>query len=251
LGSVREEKLNFFDLQSMTDKQQLISMGFAEDLVASALKATKNAGLQPAMDWMLANPNGVHAEEPKQGDEEDGEISTEQQSAQSLMCDDCGKILRDGDAAQFHAVKTNHTNFSESLKEIAKLTPEEKAAKIKELEVRLAARREEKRLLAIQESKQKETIRRTTGAEMQLMKEKMEQDNMAKEAALRKKQKQDDREAIIAVRKQLEADKKERQREAEEKKMAAQGIAIPKAAVVKPVIQDVNYSESRIQVLLN
>ena len=66
-------------------------MGFAEAVVIKALKKTGNAGLQPALDWIVANPNddGTMEDSP----EDDGEVAEE--SAQSLKCDDCGKLLRD------------------------------------------------------------------------------------------------------------------------------------------------------------
>ncbi len=57
-------------------------------------------------------------------DQEDGVIAA--QTAKSLKCEDCGKILRDENAAQLHAMKTEHTNFSESTEAIKPLTPEEK-----------------------------------------------------------------------------------------------------------------------------
>jgi uncharacterized UBP type Zn finger protein len=86
------------------DKSQLIAMGFVEAVVVKALKKTGNAGLQPALDWIVANPNddGKMEEAP----EDDGEVTEE--SAQSLKCDDCGKLLRDAstDPARFPSTLT-------------------------------------------------------------------------------------------------------------------------------------------------
>ncbi len=50
----------------------------------------------------------------------------------------------DSAAAEFHAVKTQHQNFSESTAAIKPLTEEEKKAKLAELKERLAKKREEK-----------------------------------------------------------------------------------------------------------
>ncbi|KAJ3314697.1 hypothetical protein HDV04_005703 [Boothiomyces sp. JEL0838] len=216
-------------------------MGFPEAKVLKALKKTKNAGLQPAMDWILA-----HQDEPDvESEEDDGEITADQQTAQSLKCDDCGKLLRD-----VHAVKTGHVNFSESTAQIKPLTDEEKKQKIKELETRIAARREEKRLEREQEARQKETIRRATGVEMQLIKEKLQQEEMQKQVEARKRQKEEDRIAKERVRKQLEADKLERQRQAEERKRLAEGKPLAVQQPAAPVVQQPtkDYQEARIQI---
>eukprot|EP00842_Homolaphlyctis_polyrhiza_P003178 jgi/Hompol1/3861/HPOL_006791-RA len=231
-------------------------MGFSEAKVARALKATKNAGLQSAMDWLFA-----HADEPDDAPEsqdaetlqaggssnsaeaaaaaDDGEISADQLTAQSLKCDDCGKLLRDasfslilafgstatpldavrcvvstGAAAEAHAVRTQHVNFSESTMAIKPLTPEEKAEKLKQLQARLAAKREEKRLMEIEESKSKEKIRRKTGQEIQVLKEKQEEAEMKKAFEAKKREKEEEKAARERVKAQLEADRLERQRKA-------------------------------------
>ena len=38
--------------------------------------------------------------------------------AKSLRCDECGKLFRSSDLAQFHATKTGHANFSQSSEEV-------------------------------------------------------------------------------------------------------------------------------------
>ncbi|CAG8848855.1 8786_t:CDS:2, partial [Racocetra persica] len=62
-------------------------------------------------------------------DQDDGEIQDGEQTAQSLQCNDCQKLLRDANAAQIHATKTGHVNFSESTTAIKPLTEEEKKEK--------------------------------------------------------------------------------------------------------------------------
>jgi uncharacterized UBP type Zn finger protein len=74
----------------MDDKSQLLAMGFTEKLVVKALKL--NGSLQNAMDWLLANPNDDGNLDEKQQEEE--EVQTE--TASSLKCDECGKLLKDG-----------------------------------------------------------------------------------------------------------------------------------------------------------
>ena len=61
--------------------------------------------------------------------------------AHSLVCNDCGKKFRSEAQAQFHASKTEHTNFAESTEEIAPLTEEEKKAKLEELRQKMREKR--------------------------------------------------------------------------------------------------------------
>jgi flagellar biosynthesis GTPase FlhF len=197
---------------TVSDKTQLISMGFEEKRVIKALKMTKSSGLQPAIDWLLANPDDVGDDTPEPQMEDDGEIAAGDATAQSLRCDDCEKILRDAPAAEFHAVKTGHTNFSESTEAIKPLTAEEKAQKLKEIQERLAKRREEKRIQEMQEEKEREKIKRASAQEMNAIREKVREDQMKKEVELRKRQKEEDRLAKEKIRQQLEADKLERKR---------------------------------------
>ena len=63
------------------------------------------------------------------------------EEALSLVCNDCGAKLRSHAAAEFHASKTQHLNFSESTEEIKQLTEEEKKAKLEELKRKLAEKR--------------------------------------------------------------------------------------------------------------
>jgi hypothetical protein len=153
-----------------------------------ALTATKNAGLQPALDWLLANPgaggdddsaiaaptgyslgggpsssssqdasvgktthaatagntansatagntannatagnatNNSYTTGKAEDDSDGGDHANEtaaEASANSLKCDDCGRLLRDTTAAQAHAMRTGHANFSQSTEEIKPLT---------------------------------------------------------------------------------------------------------------------------------
>ncbi|CAG8539080.1 4679_t:CDS:2 [Racocetra fulgida] len=80
------------------DKQALLNV-----LRARALKVTKGAGLQPAMDWLIAHPGELEDEPVGQtlGERPAGESigstseDQDEQTAQSLQCNDCQKLLRD------------------------------------------------------------------------------------------------------------------------------------------------------------
>ena len=49
--------------------------------------------------------------------------------ALSLVCNECGKKFRNAAQAESHASKTEHTDFAESVEEIAPLTEAEKRAR--------------------------------------------------------------------------------------------------------------------------
>lgn len=168
----------------MSDKETLVAMGFDAAKVAKALKVVKGAGLQPAMDWLIE-----HADDIETDDQDDQANEPE---------------------ASEHAREETAENANAQPEVV--LSPAEKAERLRLLQIRIAERKEEKRLLAIQEDKDKEKVRRTTGQELQAIKDKLARDEMAQLVAERKREKDDDRVAKNRVLAMLEADKKDRQR---------------------------------------
>ena len=152
-------------------------------------------------------------------------------------------------AAEYHAMKTQHVNFSESTLVIQPLSAEEKALKVKQLQELLKLKREEKRLKEIEEEKSREKVRRKTGQEIQALKEKMEQDELKKAVIARTREKEEDKAAKERIRALLEADKLERQRKLEEKKNSATNSVESKMNVI-PKVESKEYNETRIQIRL-
>lgn len=140
-----------------------MDMGFEAERVDWALHATKNSGIQPAMDHLVENserpvPDYKSGEGGPSGgaggtdeyDAEDQAALTEMYNkkgqgaqdemlagvgeAKSIKCSDCGKILKTAAFASFHAEKSGHTNFEESTEEIKPLTEEEKKERLQESE---------------------------------------------------------------------------------------------------------------------
>ncbi|ORX93413.1 UBX-domain-containing protein [Basidiobolus meristosporus CBS 931.73] len=241
-----------------SDLQSLLDMGFPEVRVKKALKATNNAGLQPAMDWLIAHAEDPNIDAPVEEatqpgqDAETGEVQESEQSAESLRCNDCGKLFRDANAAEFHAIKTQHANFSESTEAIKSLTPEEKAAKLAELKNRLSTKRELQRIKEIEEEKERERIRRKSGQDLTEIKEKMAQKEMQKALEEKKREQKAEKEAKARIRAQIEADKKERAAKREAAKLAAQGQApvVTEAPASAPTAQKLtgDYTDARIQI---
>lgn len=104
--------------------------------------------MEQAVDWLDKNADKsveeINAESSSAGAQRALEVESAQdpqEQAMSLVCNDCGTKLRSHAAAEFHASKTQHINFSESKEEIKPLTEEEKAAKLADLKRKLAEKR--------------------------------------------------------------------------------------------------------------
>ncbi|ORY93387.1 ubiquitin-related domain-containing protein [Syncephalastrum racemosum] len=253
-----------------SDKDTLVSMGFSPAKVQKAWKATNGAGLQPAMDWLLEHPEVSDEPDPEEEgqsltsttttsapagstDNEEGEIKDGEQTAQSLMCNDCSKLFRDPASAERHAIRTSHQNFSESTEAIAPLTEEEKAAKLAELKARLAEKRALKAKQEEEEKRQSEKIRRKTGQEITDARAKMEEKEIKKAFEAKRREKEQDRLAKAKIKAQIEADKRERaakrekaKQQQQEQQEQAQASAAAAAAASAPGVKK-EYNEARLQ----
>lgn len=255
------------------------------------MAATKHAGLQPAMDWLIEHADDVDSGEPSntgessqqpEGQEEREEETLDEPTANSLKCDDCGKLLRNADAAQFHAHKTGHQNFSQSTEVIKPLTgewkprnfivpseatitgiEEEKKQKLAELQAKLAARRAEKAAAEAAEQKEREKIRRISGKEITEVKERQKELEMKKAFEQQRREKEEEKLARARVKAQIEADKKARAEKAEREKMLRLGgngsqeslKILPSSSSqepipVAPVVSAQGYSDARLQIRL-
>ncbi|KAL1919469.1 uncharacterized protein VTP21DRAFT_2162 [Calcarisporiella thermophila] len=263
-------------MSSRSDKETLIEMGFPQSKVERALRETKGAGLQPAMDWLIA-----HAEDPEDAEDtpmgsadaaqgstsemnvdeskneaneenEEGEVQPSELTAQSLMCSDCQKLFRDASAAERHAIKTGHTNFAESTTAIKPLTAEEKEKKLAELRAKLAEKRAVRQTQEEEERRQQEKIRRKTGKELSEAREKFKEKEMEKALEERKREKEEDRLAKERVKAQIEADRRERQMKREQAKAQQQAPQAPPVRATAPAAptSSKDYKEARLQIRL-
>ncbi|KAI8970617.1 ubiquitin-related domain-containing protein [Pilobolus umbonatus] len=233
-----------------TDIDTLISMGFSPIKVQKAWKATKGAGLQPAMDWLLSHPEVTDEveTEPEPTPEED-EIQDGEQTAQSLICNDCQKLFRDANGAERHATRTGHQNFAESTEAIQPLTEAEKQQKLAELKSHMAQKRLERERQEKEERVQAEKIRRKAGQDLTEIKEALERKEMQKLMEAKRREKEADKKAKAKIKAQIEQDKKDRAAKKAAHKMAVdqQAEADAKEALASAGIKK-EYSEARIQV---
>lgn len=99
--------------------------------------------VQGALEWLEANQDKSLAEiqASQQDENEEAPALKPGEEARSLVCNECGKKFRSQSQAEFHASKTEHTDFSESTEELAPLTEEQKKERLEELRQKLAAKR--------------------------------------------------------------------------------------------------------------
>ncbi|ODN72711.1 hypothetical protein L202_08149 [Cryptococcus amylolentus CBS 6039] len=255
----------------MGDRQQLLDMGFEADRVDWALRATRNAGLQPAMDHLLNNsdkPIPAAATEEVDEDDEDavkahieklgGTVDDSDAVAKSIKCTECGKTFRSSATASFHAEKSGHDQFEESTEEIKPLTEEEKAAKLKELRAKLAIKRKAQEKESAAADKANEAIRRKAGQDTGKIREEMKIKEMQKDVERKKREKLEDAKARAAIKAQIEADKKERAEKSAREKALRDGTSAPApapaaAAPARPAsnVKSSENPETRLQVRMH
>ncbi|RSH89053.1 hypothetical protein EHS25_002715 [Saitozyma podzolica] len=242
-----------------SDKEQLLAMGFEPARIDWALKATKNSGLQPAMDHVLENsekpvPTAEEQNIDVADDDDDAEAlaahikktgASDEQIAKSIKCSECGKVFRSQATASFHAERSGHQEFEESTEEIKPLTEEEKKAKLAELREKLAAKRA--------------ALRRKAGQDSGKIKEDLQLKEINKEAERKRREKIEDQKARAAIKAQIEADKRERAEKAAREKVAREGATLPPTtssanpAPSKPVaaVKSSENPETRLQIRLS
>ncbi|KAG9313198.1 ubiquitin-related domain-containing protein, partial [Chiua virens] len=255
-----------------SDRETLLSMGFDPARVDWALKATQGRGLQPAMDHLLEHesevvPTGGAGETGQTqvtvdvDDDEDEAAAlgiSGDTEAKSIKCSICNKSFRNTALANYHAEKSGHDQFEESVHEITPLTEDEKREKLAELRERMAAKRAVKAAQDIKEAQKNEIIRRKEGKDMDKIKEELKAKEIIKEAQQRRQDKIDDEKARAAVRAQIEADKKARAEKAAREKALREGQPIVDVPVPAPAsastlnsgVAGKDFKDTRLQIRL-
>ncbi|EJD52257.1 hypothetical protein AURDEDRAFT_83288, partial [Auricularia subglabra TFB-10046 SS5] len=268
-----------------TDRETLLSMGFDAQRIDWAMKATGGAGLQPAMDHILAHEgepvpdlsgvssssaptraaqagdeddddaDALHALLAKGGSAADAHAAIANQEARSIKCSLCGKVFKNTALANFHAEKSGHDQFEESTEEVKPLTEEEKKQKLEDLRAKLAAKRAAKSTVEAQENKANEQIRRKAGKDAGQIRQELQLKEAEKEAAARKREKVEDAKARAAVKAQIEADKKARAERAAREKAVRDGQLVSESAPVSvapptaaAAVSGRDYKETRLQI---
>ncbi|OUM66959.1 hypothetical protein PIROE2DRAFT_5697, partial [Piromyces sp. E2] len=200
-------------MSSKTDKDVLLDMGFEE------IKMLFAHADDPIESFIVEENNNntvsTSAANDNQMDESNNSSSVEAFSAsdavaKSLVCNVCKKVIKDAQAAEFHAVKTGHQDFSESTEAFKPLTEEEKKAKLEELKERLKEKRLMKQKEEQEYEKQKEKVRRRTGKELNEARERLEKEELKRIYEKKKREQIEEKKARARIKAQIEQDKKER-----------------------------------------
>ena len=118
-----------------------------KEVISTSLRANSKlfTTVQAALEWLEANQDKsldeIKSSATNTNEEEGAPALKEGEEPRSLVCNECGKKFRSQAQAEFHASKTEHTDFSESTEEVAPLKEEEKKARLQELREKLAAKR--------------------------------------------------------------------------------------------------------------
>ena len=250
-----------------SDLDQLIDMGFDKEKAQMAVKKTGGCKQSPtylmtltdsfivsdAIEWLDQNAD-KSVEQLKADDAAEAEAKAKDsvEQAKSLLCNDCGKRFRGQAAAEYHASKTEHTNFSESTEEIAPLTEEEKKAKLDALRDKLAAKKAVEGEQDKLDRKRNEEISKKKTKESQDIKEQLKVKEQIKDAEKKRKEKQADIEAKKKIQAKIAVDKEERRLRAEREKAERAGVAPPPEPVAAPVVSAPSkpaseYKETRLR----
>ncbi|KZO92852.1 hypothetical protein CALVIDRAFT_540517 [Calocera viscosa TUFC12733] len=262
----------------MSDRETLLSFGFAPERVEWALKATNSAGLQPALDHLeqhqddpvpdlstVSASKGASAPAADDEDEDEEAIAiaaSTNAEAKSIKCSECGKIFKNTALANYHAEKSGHDQFEESTDEIKPLTEEERKERLEELRQRMAGKRAVKAKEEADENKKNEAIRRRAGKDAGAIREELQKKEAIKAAEEARRDKLAEAKAKAAVKAQIEADKRARAEKAAREKAlregkvydveggSAQPTAAPAAASVTTGVKGKDYPETRLQIRL-
>lgn len=220
----------------MSDLDSLVAMGFPQDKAEIALKKTGNLG--EAVDWLDkyadTSIEQIQAEEAQAAEEKSAEAAAQ---ARSLVCNECGKVMRGQAEAEYHATKSQHTDFSESTEEVKPLTEEEKKQKLQELREKMASKKAVQAEQDKADAKRNEQISRKKTKESEDIKEQLRIKEQIKDAEKKRKERQDDIDAKKRIQARIAADKEERRLKAEREKAERAGQAPPPLQEGKPAFK--------------
>lgn len=173
--------------------------------------------------------------------------------AKSLKCDECGKLFKNSEEVEFHAVKSGHSKFSESTEEKKPLTEEEKKQKLKEIEDKIKIRRTEKEKEEAKENLDRERKRIQMGQNIAESKRKFQEDEMKRIAEERRREKIDDKIARQKIKEQIERDKLARKEKFAAQSGASNTTPAPEVPKPQPAANPTpkkDYTTTRLQIRL-
>jgi len=207
----------------------LQDMGFGPNRSKRALKATDYKGVEPAMEWLLANCDNDALDDP-------------------LSEDEAPPALKLGGAP---SESGGDDPTPEPKKPLTEEERREKMAKMEELRIKKRAEREEKEK---QEALERERKRIEDGKSMTDIKQKLEEQEIKKMAELKRREKMEEKAAKARVLQQIEEDKIARRAKFNMKAPDGAGGSSESAPVAAPPVSAAppapkkDYTETRIQI---
>ncbi|KAK7202664.1 UBA/TS-N domain-containing protein [Myxozyma melibiosi] len=252
----------------MDVRNQLVEMGFPVSRIEAALRNTSPATLESCVEWLDQHPIDAAVQATGDPDDDSTEVTVGpdgepiekgdmSDAAGSLVCQDCGKRFRTPATAEYHATRTNHTNFAESTEKIPELTPEQKAAKLEELRLRAAERKATQAKIDALENRNNENLRKKADKDSAAAIERQKKLQVQKEAEARRREQREEVLAKQRIKDLIAADKKARQEKLERERAARAGVAAPSQPSAQPTVttstpatprQKKEYTESRLQI---
>lgn len=191
------------------------------------MRATKNSGLQPALDWIEEHPDGGFFDDDKvpaddkpitttDDDKGKGKETGEPEAStvipddfkKAFKCSQCEKTFASIEMAELHASKTGHDDFSETLAK--KLSEEEKAERLQELKQKLAEKRAAEAELEKERELENERLRRKAGKDTKEMKREREMKQYDKIRQEQLKDQAEEKRAKERILAMIEEDRRER-----------------------------------------
>jgi len=274
-------------LDNHLDIKALMEMGFSQDRVEQALRETKGGGIPGALEWLFSHPvadsdtgqrlggttsqegdgNAMETDSPATAPSETTEKSTEaplspsspsasetqtNETANSLKCEECNKLLKGEAEATMHAARSGHSKFAESTESIKPLTEEQKIEQRKRLQDKLEERRKQRIDNEKEQDKLREKNRRKTGQEISKAKDDHARQEMMRIADQRKKEKMEERRIKQQIKEQIAKDrenlkmKQQNQRNPAPPTVTTQPSPTTSAATSAPPVKK-EYDTCRIQ----
>lgn len=235
----------------------LIEMGFSKKRAEEAVEKTSNTGVESAMEWLISHeevpstaPTAI-TENKESAAAEAAAAETEDQQANSLKCEDCGKMLKGMEEAEVHATRTGHSNFTESTNCVQPLTEEEKQAQLLKVNELLKIKRKEREEREKKEQLERERSRRNVGKEISIAKQRHDEIEMKKILDQRKRDKEEEKRVLQKVREQIAKDKEDREVKFG---MTSDPVEATPAPVLAPqptfTAPTAEYTETKLQVRL-
>eukprot|EP01094_Clydonella_sp_ATCC50884_P003277 TRINITY_DN12530_c0_g1_i1.p1 TRINITY_DN12530_c0_g1~~TRINITY_DN12530_c0_g1_i1.p1 ORF type:complete len:571 (-),score=177.10 TRINITY_DN12530_c0_g1_i1:112-1695(-) len=227
--------------------EQIVNMGFTRGTAIRGLQEVKNAGVQPAMEWILANP-GQEAEEPPAEESTPAEGASDAVGSAMAVEGGEGEGGAGEGAMQVEGAESGNGEQRE-------LTDDERRERAKQKAAELQQRIAEKRALKKQEEEraalERERKRREDGKSAGKIKDKIEYERMQREVEEAKRRRAEEKAHKREVALRYKRQKEERKRQELERKgqlSAAKeepAAATPSTSTPPP---SVDYTECTIQI---